>query len=122
MSPVIVGAAEASPHPTKPLAASILTIKLSECSYLCPPPITIGLVRGIATGIASTRRIIKGSALSRARFDFDVFIDSWLFDLKTDSRLPELTIILQALTGGAVRLYCCALHFRFALPIYTLPS
>ena len=57
VSPVMVGAAEASPQPTNPVVDSIRTKRQSERSNTCPPPISIGLRSGRLKGIASTRRI-----------------------------------------------------------------
>ena len=58
VSPVIVGAEDASPQPTFPSESVILTIKLSQVSINIPD-IFIGILSGIATAHASIFAILN---------------------------------------------------------------
>src|SRR3954468_4638057 len=58
------GAEAASPQPTVPSAASMRTSRLWACAMVTPA-IFMGLSSGSATGMASTRRTIKGARSTR---------------------------------------------------------
>src|SRR4051812_34943882 len=60
----MVGADAASPQPTVPSAASIRTSRFSALAMVTPD-IVIGVFSGIATGMASTRRMISGGCSAR---------------------------------------------------------
>ena len=56
VSPVMVGAAAASPQPTAPLSASMRTRTLSAC-LISTPAMKTGFFMGKLTAIGSTRLI-----------------------------------------------------------------
>ena len=59
VSPVIVGAADASPQPVLPSCAMIRTSRDSDRSMRWPPPMSTGRASGSEIAIASTRAILS---------------------------------------------------------------